>query len=149
MTATRGAGLLVLIGGVAMLAVSAAALVASDGSSGPSESSWLRKVPDADRARANPFAGAPEAIAAGRILFTQNCAHCHGANAEGRHGRPSLRSERVVHATDGELAWLLRDGSLAKGMPTWSSLPEPERWQIIAFLRSLAHDESTAAATRP
>jgi len=55
----------------------------------------------------------------------------------------------VVHATDGELAWLLRDGSLAKGMPTWSSLPEPERWQIIAFLRSLAHDESTAAATRP
>lgn len=123
----------------ALLSVSALALVAA-------ESSWQRRVPDADRRRANPYAGQPEAIAAGRILFEDNCAKCHGSDAEGRHGRPSLRSEHVAHATDGELAWLLRNGSLRKGMPTWSSLPEPERWQLIAFLRSLPRDSAIQAA---
>jgi cytochrome c oxidase cbb3-type subunit 3 len=98
-----------------------------------------------DRERANPYAGKPEAISAGKLLFAENCAKCHGSDAEGRRGRPSLRSERVAHATDGELAWLLRNGSLGKGMPSWSSLPEPKRWQLIAFLRSLPHDAPPAA----
>jgi mono/diheme cytochrome c family protein len=106
----------------------------------------LSKVPPADRQRVNPYAGLPEAIAAGKLLFDENCAKCHGGDAEGRHGRPSLRSERVENATDGELAWLLRNGSLRKGMPTWSSLPEPERWQLIAFLRSLPRDGPPASA---
>jgi mono/diheme cytochrome c family protein len=126
---------------VALLFVSAMALVAA-------ESNWQRRVPDADRQRVNPYAGKPEAIAAGHLLFEENCAKCHGSDAEGRRGRPSLRSARLAHATDGELAWLLRNGSLAKGMPTWSSLPEPERWQIIAFIRSLPRDAGPATASR-
>jgi len=74
---------------------------------------------------------------------------CHGDDARGRHNRPSLRSERIEHATDGELAWILRNGNTWKGMPSWSSLPEPERWQIIAYLRSLPPDSATATtATR-
>ena len=125
-----------------LLSISAAALVAA-------ESSWLSKVPPADRQRVNPYAGRPDAIAAGKLLFEGSCAKCHGSDAEGRHGRPSLRSERVAHATDGELAWLLRNGSLHKGMPTWNSLPEPERWQLIAFLRSLPRDGPPAAVSHP
>jgi mono/diheme cytochrome c family protein len=113
------------------------ALVAAEGS-------WLHRVPGADRQRVNPYAGQPEAITAGKLLFTEHCAKCHGSDAKGRRGRPSLRSERVSGATDGELAWLLRNGSLAKGMPSWSSLPEPERWQIISFLRSLPRDAPPA-----
>lgn len=118
---------------VTLLLICTGALMGAD-------SSWMSKVPQADRQRVNPYAGQPDAIAAGKLLYAENCAKCHGNDAEGRHGRPSLRSERVAHATDGELAWLLRNGSLRKGMPTWSSLPEPERWQLIAFLRSLPHD---------
>lgn len=110
--------------------LSTAALLAADGG-------WLRKVPDADRKRVNPYAGKADAVAAGKLLFADNCAKCHGEDALGRHGRPSLRSERIVQATDGELAWLLKNGSAWKGMPTWSALPEPERWQIITYLRSL------------
>ncbi len=145
MNSTR-AGRLALFSGLVLLSLSAVELIASDRSANASPGgSWLRKVPDADRARVNPFAADPQAIAAGNLLFHRNCAQCHGADVEGRHGRPSLRSERVAHATDGELAWLLRNGSLAKGMPTWSTIPEPERWQIIAFLRSLPRGESTAA----
>lgn len=104
------------------------------------QSGWLRKVPDPDRGRVNPYAGQTDAAAAGKLIFEDNCAKCHGDDAEGRHGRPSLRSQRVTHATDGELAWILRNGQSFHGMPSWSSLPEPQRWQIITFLRTLPPD---------
>jgi hypothetical protein len=29
-------------------------------------------------------------------------------------------------------------------MPVWSKLPEPERWQIVTFLKSLSPDTQTA-----
>lgn len=123
-----------------VLLLGSALLMAADGS-------WLRKVPEAERSRVNPYADKPEAIAAGKILFAENCAKCHGDDAGGKRNRPSLRSERVEHVTDGELAWLLRNGSAWKGMPSWSSLPEPERWQVIAYLRSLPRDAAHAANT--
>jgi mono/diheme cytochrome c family protein len=107
---------------------------------------WLKHVPEADRKRVNPMAGQPDAIAAGGRVFEDHCAKCHGEDASGRGKRPSLRSERVQQATDGEIFWLLRNGNLPKGMPTWAALPEPMRWQIIAYLKSLG---TTAAASAP
>ena len=98
---------------------------------------WLHRVPDEDHARVSPFRGQPQAAAAGKILFSQNCAKCHGPDANGRPNRPSLRSPRIRHATDGDLAWMLRNGNPYKGMPPWSSLPEQQRWQVIAYLRTL------------
>ncbi len=99
--------------------------------------SWLKKVPQSDRERANPYAGSAEASAAGANLFQNNCAKCHGADAAGRSSRPSLKSERVQNATDGELAWLLKNGEPFKGMPGWGGLPEQKRWQLVTYLRSL------------
>ena len=98
---------------------------------------WLHRVPDEDRARVNPLAGQASAAAAGKTLFAQNCAKCHGPDANGRPNRPSLRSERIRTATDGDLAWMLKNCNPYKGMPPWSSLPEQQRWQIIAYLRTL------------
>lgn len=103
---------------------------------------WLKNVPQADRNRVNPYAGNPNAVAAGAILFHNNCAQCHGNDADGKRSRPGLRSEEVRHATDGELAWVLKNGDVYHGMPRWSGLPEPERWQIIAYLRSLGPSPS-------
>jgi mono/diheme cytochrome c family protein len=127
------------------VAMAAGMCVAADGS-------WLRRVPDADRQRVNPFAGQPDAIAAGGRMFEDHCAKCHGEDALGRGKRPSLRSDRVQHATDGEIFWLLKNGNLPKGMPTWAALPEPIRWQIIAYVKSLgptsaAHSENPTNST--
>ncbi|HTQ58664.1 MAG TPA: c-type cytochrome [Candidatus Solibacter sp.] len=105
--------------------------------SAAADGSWLKHVPEADRARKNPYAGQADAIAAGALVFEDHCAKCHGADAEGRGKKPSLRSSRVQGATDGEIFWLLKNGNLAKGMPTWSKLPEQTRWQVIAYLKSL------------
>ena len=111
--------------------------VAADGS-------WLQRVPDADRTRVNPFAGQPDAVAAGARIFDDHCAKCHGDDALGNRKHPSLRSERVQHASDGEIFWLLKNGNLRKGMPTWAALPEPMRWQVIAFVISLGPADSEA-----
>ena len=108
------------------------------------DGSWLKHVPDADRQRINPLAGQADAIAAGGRMFEDHCAKCHGPDALGRGKRPSLRSDRVQHATDGELFWLLKNGNLGKGMPTWAALPEPMRWQIITYLKSLGPDAPAA-----
>lgn len=123
---------------ISAVLVAAAMCFAADGA-------WLKKVPDADRQRANPYAGQADAAAAGRRLFEDHCAKCHGENALGRGKRPSLRSDRVQHATDGELFWLLRNGNLPKGMPTWAAIPEPMRWQIITFVKSLGAAGNDAA----
>jgi mono/diheme cytochrome c family protein len=101
------------------------------------DGSWLARVPDADRGKANPYAGQADAIAAGSKIFSERCARCHGADAMGHGKRPSLRSQRVQNAKDGEIFWLLRNGNLGKGMPSWSALPEPSRWQVITYVKSL------------
>lgn len=108
------------------------------------DGSWLKHVPEADRQRINPLAGQADAVAAGGRMFEDHCAKCHGPDALGRGKRPSLRSNRVQHATDGEIFWLLKNGNLGKGMPTWAALPEPMRWQIIAYLKSLGPDAPAA-----
>jgi len=97
---------------------------------------WLKRVPAAERARVNPYTGQADAVAAGARLFADHCSRCHGDDLGGVHGKPSLKSDVVRGATDGELFWLLRNGDLRHGMPSWSGLPEPERWQILAFLKS-------------
>ena len=95
-------------------------------------------IPAKDHARVNPLAAQPEAIAAGARIYTDHCAECHRADARGDgHKRPSLRGEILRFATDGDLEWFLRQGDLAHGMPSWSSLPTQQRWQLVAYLRSI------------
>jgi mono/diheme cytochrome c family protein len=113
--------------------------------SGAVDNSWMEKVPEADRSRSNPFAGQADAVSAGSKLFADHCAKCHGPDALGRGKRPSLRTRVVQQAADGQIFWFLRNGNLRRGMPSWSSLPEPSRWQIIAYLKSLGEQTSTSA----
>ena len=116
--------------------------LAAFGFAAAGDGQWLQKVPAKDRARANPFADDANAAAAGGKLFAEHCAACHGEDAEGRtqgkHVRPNLHAGRIKQATPGELFWVLTNGSLKNGMPSWSRLPEPERWQLISYLKSLS-----------
>jgi len=100
------------------------------------DGAWKSKVPDKDRARENPYDTQAMAIAAGAKLFRQNCSACHGSEATGTASKPSLHTDRVRTATPGELEWLLKNGSMKNGMPSWSPLPEQQRWQIVSYLKS-------------
>jgi mono/diheme cytochrome c family protein len=99
---------------------------------------WLSRVPAKDAARVNPMASDPEAEQVGAKLFVQHCASCHAENGEGKGGKPSLHSEQVAQATPGQIFWLLTNGSLKKGMPSWSRLPEQQRWQLVTHVKALA-----------
>ncbi len=101
------------------------------------DGAWKSKVPEKDRARENPYDSQANAIAAGAKLFHQNCASCHGSEATGTEKKPGLHSERIRNSTPGELEWLLKNGSMKNGMPSWSRLPEQQRWQIVSYLKSL------------
>ena len=114
----------------------------------------LAKAPEKDRAKRNPMAADPDAIAAGANLFDQHCAECHGDAGEGSRKGPSLLKEPVQTATPGALFWLLTNGVVRRGMPVWSKLPEPQRWQLVTYIKSLgspahASDSSTTPKETP
>lgn len=96
----------------------------------------LRKAPEKAASRLNPLENDPEALAGGRLLFEDHCAECHGDDARGGRKGPDLRVSEVQKATPGALFWLLTNGVVRKKMPAWSKLPEPQRWQLVRFLKA-------------
>jgi mono/diheme cytochrome c family protein len=101
------------------------------------DGAWKTKVPEKERVRENPFDQESTAVAAGAKLFRQNCSSCHGSEGTGTAKKPNLHSDRIRTSTPGELEWLLKNGSMKNGMPSWSRLPEQQRWQIVSYLKSL------------
>jgi mono/diheme cytochrome c family protein len=98
---------------------------------------WLAKVPAREHERVNPYKQEKGVVLA---VFLEDCAPCHGQNAEGGEKRPSLRSDRIqLGATDGDLHWLIVNGNMKRGMPSWAKIPDPQRWQVISYIKSL-HD---------
>ena len=97
---------------------------------------WRDEVPPKFRLRSNPYAGQPDAAKAGGKLYSRYCAPCHGRDANRLRRAPSLRSREVKGASAGELFWLLRNGNLRHGMPSWSHLPDEQRWQIVTWLQT-------------
>jgi mono/diheme cytochrome c family protein len=141
-----------LLVSAAMLAVS---ISAAPGQNKPSENKnaetyeELGKAPEKARNRANPLEHDPEAVAAGRLLFEDHCVECHGAAGEGGKGRkkgPNLHAPEVQNSSPGTLFWLLTNGAVRKGMPVWSKLPEPQRWQLVRYLKSLGVTQGVAAS---
>jgi len=134
---------------LALALCAAAALAAGCAAAGAGAGPGLDSVPASApaRARIDPDAGGPDAVAAGRKLFLRHCAECHGDDARGSRRGPAIASERVREASPGALFWFLTNGRLAAGMPGWSRLPAARRWQIIAYLQSglpAADDEKGA-----
>lgn len=109
----------------------------------------LGKAPDKARAKRNPFEKDQVAAVAGRILFEQHCAECHGNNAEGGKKGPNLRAAEVQTVEAGAIFWILTNGVVRKGMPVWSKLPEPQRWQLVSYLKSLGVAPESPAPPKP
>lgn len=91
-------------------------------------------VPAKDRAKVNPMVNVPNAAAAGRKLFDDHCSMCHGSGGAGGKRGPALISMEMQEATPGQIFWVITNGMVRKGMPSWAKLPEPQRWQIVTYL---------------
>ena len=130
----------VVIGGLLLLGV-LLAMGQSQQRPMPKSRKWnytaMAEVPEKARAKRNPLEGDLEAKAAGKKLFQQHCSECHGEEAGGGRRGPNLRTAAVQDATPGALFFVVSNGVVRHGMPDWSKLPEPERWQIVSFLGTL------------
>ena len=95
-------------------------------------------APAKEASRANPFASKPQLAAGGAKVFARTCASCHGdaAHRAATHA-PDLSGSAVQAQSDGALFWKITNGNTRKAMPAWGSLPEPQRWQIVLYLRTL------------
>ncbi len=131
--------------GVALIVLLAWSAVAQTPTPEPAKSdsslyAELTKVPGKARARRNPLERDGDAVMAGGKLYGMHCAECHGATGEGGKSAkkgPSLRAPEVQQATPGALFWVLSNGVVRHGMPVWSKLPEPQRWQLVSYVKSL------------
>jgi cytochrome c oxidase cbb3-type subunit 2 len=123
---------------VVLLAIGVATAQTNSAQHDSSVYAELAKAPKKAVDRHNPMEADPDAVAAGGKLFGQHCAECHGEMAEGGKKGPSLRAGEVQRSTPGTLFWLLTNGVVRRGMPVWSKLPEPQRWQLVTYIKSLA-----------
>jgi len=113
------------------------ALVPLVATAGARVGTLVHQAPPRARAVSNPLDGQERAQRAGAKLFARECAACHGQDGKGMGKAPRLNQADVHDASPGALFWVLRNGSLKRGMPSFAHLPEPQRWQIIVYLKSL------------
>jgi glucose/arabinose dehydrogenase len=115
----------------------------------------FHNAPPSSAQEKNPYGGQHAAIAAGAKLYTMNCGSCHGNNGRGTGNIPALSHGPTQSAPDGEVFWFITTGSVNNGMPSWGSMPEQKRWQIVTYLKSLKNApgaqkaESSTANVRP
>ena len=108
----------------------------------------IAKAPEKARAAHNPLESDPEAVLAGRVLFEQHCSECHGSVGTGSRSGPSLRADQIQSAAPGSIFWVLTNGVVWRGMPVWSKLPEPQRWQIVTYIKSLGPEPVLPATVK-
>ncbi len=118
-----------------------------------------RVLPDQiDEARTwkNPYPATEENIEKGKTIFHGKafCVTCHGRDGKGIGNIPGLRgklprnfTDKVWQSvrTDGELFWILKNGSPGTDMASFIPLvlTEEEAWHVVLYVRSFGQNEVT------
>jgi mono/diheme cytochrome c family protein len=112
-------------------------VLAGQNSSYRQDAGW--RAPAEAVSRPNPLTSRPEAAAGGEKLFRRNCVECHGEDGSGlaKKNAADLLLPEVQSQSDGTLFWKITNGNTDRGMPSFSRLPELQRWQLVLFMRNL------------
>lgn len=100
----------------------------------------------------NPLQASSSTLKAGKTLFLESakplaCMNCHGPRGEGAGAlgmglMPPPRNftcgKTMKDIPDGQLFWIIKNGSPGTGMMAFSALSDDEVWQLIHYLRTLA-----------
>jgi high-affinity iron transporter len=90
-----------------------------------------------------------DARARGRVLFRKKCALCHGERADGHGARREGLSGKPINFHNKE--WranttplrvfeVLSKGKRGTSMPAWPTLSSEQKWDVIAYVLSVAED---------
>jgi hypothetical protein len=141
------------------LGISAALMLLSVSVVGAEERDPLKPRVPADQmaeARANksPVEATPDNIAKGKALFEGKgtCFNCHGKNGDGQGEAGKILNPSPRNFTnckfhkkrkDGELFWVIKNGSAGTGMVPLipAAITELEAWTIINYERSFCKGE--------
>jgi mono/diheme cytochrome c family protein len=102
----------------------------------------------------NPVPADSASVNRGRIQYQINCAVCHGPSGMGngpavKYGLfpPSIGagSNAANTLSDGYIFGIIRNGRA--GMPTYNRIEEPDRWDIVNYVRSIEGKGTIAADT--
>lgn len=103
--------------------------------------SAAQQTAQAQTEQRNPFGRDAAAVEAGNKLFHERCAVCHGQQAEGAMASNLVVARSVGRGSEAGLFKLIRAGIPGTEMPPQPDLPEERLWQLVSYLRSLAHPD--------
>jgi hypothetical protein len=100
----------------------------------------------------NPLENTSKNLKKGRLLFQVKskplpCKNCHGMMGDGngpmaRGFNPPPRNftcaKTINGVNDGQLFWIIKNGSPGTGMLAYKGLKDEKIWQIVMFIRELA-----------
>jgi mono/diheme cytochrome c family protein len=109
---------------------------------------------DSMSALPNPHAVSEASLLNGRKYFQVNCAPCHGKAGMGdgpatKFGMPGINliADLTKGRSDGYIFGMIRNG---RGlMPTYNRIEEPDRWDVVNYLRALQGMNGMKAETGP
>ena len=90
-----------------------------------------------------------EARGRGRALFMQKCALCHGESADGNGARSKGLSRKPANfaspdwrsnVTPRYVFQILSEGKRGTSMAAWPTLTDDQKWDVIAYVLSVAED---------
>ena len=110
------------------------------------------RAPEEFLTKTNPLPSSTGAIHAGKELFLKTaqpaaCVMCHGEQGDGKGvmGAALIPSPRnftcgamMREIPDGQLFWIIKNGSPGTGMMSFASLPDDQVWQLVHYIRSLS-----------
>jgi mono/diheme cytochrome c family protein len=99
------------------------------------------RAPQEAAEKRNPLAEKPDLAAGGKKLFVRHCVECHGSDGAGLKKAADLQLPAVQTQSDGTLFWKITNGNADRGMPSFSNIPELQRWQLVLFIRTLSSND--------